>query len=96
MARQARQIFFNQTTNGNSDIFGANGKTYVKISGNFDGATIDFQSKTNNSSDDFTSTGDTAISATGQIAVNYSPGMQYRLALSGVGASTSINAFVTV
>jgi hypothetical protein len=28
--------------------------------------------------------------------VNYSPGMQYRLALSGVGASTSINAFVTV
>ena len=96
MANNAKQIFTNQTTNGHSDIFGTNGKTYVKISGNFDGATIDFQSKTNNSNDDFTSTGDTAISSSEQIALNYSPGITYRLVLSGVGANTSINAFVTV
>jgi hypothetical protein len=96
MAGTARQIFTNQTENGNSLTFTTNGKIYVKISGSFHGATIDFQSKTNNSNDDFTSTGDTLIAVPCQVAVSYSPGMIYRLSLIGVHAQTVINAFVTV
>jgi len=96
MTNTARQIFTNQTENGNSLTFTTNGKVFVKISGEFHGATIEFQSKTNNDNDDFTSTGDTAITAPSQVAVNYSPSMVYRLSLTGVHAQTEINAFVTV
>ncbi len=43
MANTARQIFTNQTENGNSLTFTTNGKVFVKISGEFHGATIEFQ-----------------------------------------------------
>ena len=96
MVRQARQIFSNQTTNGNSDSFGTNGKLYLRISGTFDSAAIQIQSKTNNTNDDFSTTGDSPITQAAQVAIPYSPGITYRLVLSSAGASTNINAFVTV
>ncbi len=96
MANTARQIFTDQTEDGNSLTFTTNGRIYVKVSGDFHGATIEFQSKTNNDNDDFTSTGDTAIAVPCQVAVSYSPSMIYRLSLTGTHSNTVINAFVTV
>lgn len=95
MTNTAKQIFTNQTTNGNSLTFSTNGHTSIKINGTFNGATIEIQSKTNNSNDIFSSTGDTPITQDEQISINYTPSMQYRLVLNNSGASTNINAFVT-
>lgn len=89
------QIFTNQTSDGSSSEFSTNGKIFLHIIGTFDGATIDLHGKTNNANDAFSSTGDTALSAVGAWELNYAPGVTYKLVLAGVGASTSINAFVT-
>lgn len=91
----ALQIFTNQTANGNSVEFNGRGIAQLRVSGTFDGASIDLQSKTNNANDTFSTTGDTPITAAGAWNIEYAPNVRYRLVLSGAGASTDINAFVT-
>ena len=97
MTNSARQIFTNQTVNGNSLVFNTNGKTYIKVYGNFDGAKIRLESKLNNSNDSFSITGDEDIvTKDDTFYICYTPNVSFRLALYDAGLSTNINAFVTV
>lgn len=91
----AKQLFTNQSSNGNSSTFTGNGIAQLKISGTFDGASIDLECTTNNDNDSFGTTGDDAITAPGAWNINYTPNVRYRLVLSSAGASTDINAFVS-
>lgn len=95
MVERSLQIFTAQTADGNSLAFNGNGIANIKISGTFDGASIDLQSVGTNANDAFSTTGDPAITEPSAWNIQYAPHIEYRLVVSGVGASTNINAFVS-
>lgn len=90
-----KQIFFNQTVNGQSDeIITTNGDARVKLSGNFGGGSVFVQVKTDHPNDVYSDTGDEFVSPA-IFDIVHTPNMttKYRLDLRGA-AGASLNAFV--
>jgi hypothetical protein len=91
----AKQIFTNQTVDGDSETFSLNGNTRLKVSGNLGGGTISILSKSDNPNDTFSTTGtEDNITAVGEFEIKAKQRWNYKLNLSG-STGASVNAFVS-
>ncbi len=91
----ARQLFTNQTIDGQSGEFTTQGPAIAKATGTFDGAILTLQSLLDNSNDVWQNVAFTIHNTDRQKSITYNQVVRYRFDLSNAGASTDINLFIT-